>query len=69
MRIERESSLPIERWNALVAINLTAVFHLSQLAFEPLRASGHGSIVNIASILGFVAATPMKQAGYCASNW
>ena len=36
--------------------------------FEPLRASGHGSIVNIASVLGVVDSTPIKQASYTASK-
>ena len=31
-------------------------------------ASGHGSIVNIASVLGFVASAPIKQASYTASK-
>jgi len=30
--------------------------------------AGHGSIVNIASVLGLVAAAPIKQAAYCASK-
>lgn len=58
----------LDEFERVVQVNLTAVFHLSQLAFEPLRSGGHGSIVNIASVLGFVAGTPMKQAGYCASK-
>jgi NAD(P)-dependent dehydrogenase (short-subunit alcohol dehydrogenase family) len=31
-------------------------------------AGGGGAIVNVSSILGLVAATPVKQAGYCASK-
>jgi hypothetical protein len=62
---ERESP---EDWQRVVDVNLTAPFRLSQLAFEPLAASGHGSIVNIASMLGLVGGTPVKQAGYCASK-
>ena len=52
----------------VVDVNLNAVFHLSQLAFEPMVASGGGTIVNIASMLGLVGATPVKQASYCASK-
>ena len=59
---------PIDTFRNVVDVNLNAVFLLSQLAFEPLRASGHGSIVNVASILGLVASTPIKQASYCASK-
>jgi NAD(P)-dependent dehydrogenase (short-subunit alcohol dehydrogenase family) len=57
-----------EDWQRVVDVNLTAPFRLCQLAYEPLVASGHGSIVNIASMLGLVAGTPVKQAGYCASK-
>ncbi len=59
---------PIESFRRVVDVNLTSVFVLSQFAFEPLRASGHGSIVNIASVLGFVASAPIKQASYTASK-
>ncbi len=52
----------------VVDVNLNAVFRLCQLAYEPMVASGGGSIVNIASILGLVAGTPVKQAGYCAAK-
>jgi NAD(P)-dependent dehydrogenase (short-subunit alcohol dehydrogenase family) len=52
----------------VVDVNLNAVFRLSQLAYPALRASGHGSIVNIASVLGFVASAPIKQASYTASK-
>jgi NAD(P)-dependent dehydrogenase (short-subunit alcohol dehydrogenase family) len=62
---ERESP---EDWQRVVEVNLTAPFRLSQLAFEPLAATGHGSIVNIASMLGLVGGTPVKQAGYCATK-
>jgi NAD(P)-dependent dehydrogenase (short-subunit alcohol dehydrogenase family) len=59
---------PIETFRNVMDVNLGAVFLLSQLAFEPLRASGHGSIINVASVLGLVASTPIKQASYCASK-
>lgn len=49
-------------------INLTAPFHLCQLAGRHMLAAGAGSIVNIASILGLVASSPMKDASYCASK-
>ena len=59
---------PPDEFRRVIDVNLTSVFVLSQLAFEPLRASGHGSIVNIASVLGLVASTPIKQASYTASK-
>jgi NAD(P)-dependent dehydrogenase (short-subunit alcohol dehydrogenase family) len=49
-------------------LNVTAVWHLSKLVGPSMIANGGGSIVNIASMLGHVAAAPMKQSHYCASK-
>ncbi len=57
-----------DEFTNVVDVNLNAVFRLSQLAYRPMVDSGGGSIVNIASMLGLVAATPIKQASYCASK-
>jgi NAD(P)-dependent dehydrogenase (short-subunit alcohol dehydrogenase family) len=59
---------PAESWDRTLAVNLTAPFHLCQLAFDPMVSSGGGTIVNVSSILGLVGGTPVKQAGYCASK-
>ncbi len=59
---------PPEEWERTLAVNLTGPFRLCQLAFEPMVASGGGAIVNVSSMLGLVAGTPVKQAGYCASK-
>lgn len=52
----------------VVDVNLNALFHLCQLSFQPMVDSGGGVIVNISSMMGLVAATPVKQASYCASK-
>ncbi|HXA00180.1 MAG TPA: 2-dehydro-3-deoxy-D-gluconate 5-dehydrogenase KduD [Candidatus Dormibacteraeota bacterium] len=45
---------PTEYWNELIAVNLTSVFQLSQLAGRRMIESGKGGkIVNIASLLSF----------------
>ena len=49
-------------------VNVTAVWHLSKLAGAHMVAQRSGSIVNIASMLGFIGSTPIKQAHYCASK-
>jgi 2-dehydro-3-deoxy-D-gluconate 5-dehydrogenase len=47
-------SHPLEAWNELIAVNLTAVFRLSQLAGQYMLERGAGGkIVNIASLLSF----------------
>lgn len=62
---ERES---LEQFRHVVDVDLTSLFVLSQAAFPALAASGNGAIVNIASVLGLVASTPLKQASYCAAK-
>ena len=58
----------LEHFNAMVDINVVALFHLSQLVGRHMLEAGHGSIVNIASILGVVGAAPVKEVSYCAAK-
>jgi 2-deoxy-D-gluconate 3-dehydrogenase len=44
---------PADKWNDVLAVNLDAVFHLSQTAGRHMVAQGHGRIINIASMLSF----------------
>lgn len=46
---------PTERWDAIIAINLSSVFHTTRLALPGMLARGWGRIVNIASTHGLVA--------------
>lgn len=48
---------PLERWEAIQAINLRAPFLLMQTAVKEMRHRGGGRIVNIASVHGLVAST------------
>ncbi|MGI8757327.1 MAG: SDR family NAD(P)-dependent oxidoreductase [Acidimicrobiales bacterium] len=59
---------PFDQFRHVVDVNLNSLFLLCQLAFQPMVAGGGGAIVNIASMFGLVAATPVKQASYCASK-
>jgi NAD(P)-dependent dehydrogenase (short-subunit alcohol dehydrogenase family) len=63
--MEQES---LDDFTRMIDINLISVWHLSKLAGVGMVERGQGSIVNIASILGLVGATPLKQAGYTASK-
>lgn len=42
-----------EDWDAVMAINLNAVYHLSQAVAKVMVREGHGKIINIASMLSF----------------
>lgn len=59
---------PVDDFARVVDVNLTSLFGLSQLVGRSMIERGSGSIVNIASILGLVAAAPIKQASYAASK-
>jgi NAD(P)-dependent dehydrogenase (short-subunit alcohol dehydrogenase family) len=59
---------PLDDFRRAVAVNLTGLFVLSQLAGRAMIAAGSGTIVNVASVLGLVASTPIKQASYCATK-
>jgi len=65
VRIEDET---LEQFRGVLEVNTTAVWHLSKLCGEGMVARGSGSIVNVASMLGLVGSTPVKQANYAASK-
>ena len=46
---------PVERWDAIIAINLSSAFHTSRLAIPAMRARNWGRIINVASAHGLVA--------------
>ena len=46
---------PVEKWDAIIAINLSSAFHTSRLSIPGMRARNWGRILNIASAHGLVA--------------
>jgi NAD(P)-dependent dehydrogenase (short-subunit alcohol dehydrogenase family) len=48
-------SIPEEKWNSLFDTNLNGVLRACQSFYEPLKASGRGRIINIASLGSYVA--------------
>jgi 2-deoxy-D-gluconate 3-dehydrogenase len=44
---------PLEAWDAVLQVNLRAVFRLCQLFGRPMLERGHGKVVNVASLLSF----------------
>ncbi|MEB0949891.1 3-hydroxybutyrate dehydrogenase [Citrobacter sedlakii] len=57
---------PVEKWNAILAINLSSVFHTTRLALPSMRARNWGRIINIASVHGLVASK--DKAAYVAAK-
>jgi 3-hydroxybutyrate dehydrogenase len=58
---------PVERWDAILAINLSAAFHTTRLALPRMKSNGWGRIVNIASAHALVA-SPYKSAYVAAKH-
>jgi NAD(P)-dependent dehydrogenase (short-subunit alcohol dehydrogenase family) len=58
----------LDRFRSSMEINVTALWHLSKLCAPSMIATGSGAIINVASMLGHVGSTPVKQAHYCASK-
>jgi 3-hydroxybutyrate dehydrogenase len=52
---------PIEKWDAIIAINMSSAFHTTAAALPMMRKAGWGRIVNIASAHGLTA-SPYKSA-------
>jgi NAD(P)-dependent dehydrogenase (short-subunit alcohol dehydrogenase family) len=63
--IEHET---LDQFEQALAVNTTAVWHLTKLCVPHMTERGSGSIVNVASMLGVVGSAPIKQANYCASK-
>jgi 3-hydroxybutyrate dehydrogenase len=57
---------PVERWDAIIAINLTSAFHTTRLALPGMRAKGWGRIINVASTHGLVASA--QKSAYVAAK-
>jgi 3-hydroxybutyrate dehydrogenase len=61
------TELPIEKWDSILKINLTAVFHTIRLCLPAMRARGWGRIINTASAHSLVA-SPNKSAYVAAKH-
>ncbi|MCP5264763.1 MAG: 3-hydroxybutyrate dehydrogenase [Burkholderiaceae bacterium] len=59
-------SFPVERWDAVIALNLSAVFHTVRCALPGMKARGWGRIINIASAHGLVASA--EKVAYVAAK-
>ncbi|MFY7984414.1 MAG: 3-hydroxybutyrate dehydrogenase [Burkholderiaceae bacterium] len=57
---------PVERWDAVIAINLTSAFHTTRLALPGMRARNWGRVINIASAHGLVASA--NKSAYVAAK-
>jgi 3-hydroxybutyrate dehydrogenase len=58
---------PVEKWDAILSINLSSAFHTTRLALPAMRQNRYGRIINIASAHGLVA-SPFKAAYVAAKH-
>ena len=58
---------PVEKWDAIIAINLSSAFHTTAAALPMMRAAGWGRVINIASAHGLTA-SPFKSAYIAAKH-
>ncbi|MFM8548322.1 MAG: 3-hydroxybutyrate dehydrogenase [Betaproteobacteria bacterium] len=57
---------PVDRWDAVIALNLSSAFHTTRCALPGMRARNWGRIINIASAHGLVASA--EKAAYVAAK-
>jgi 3-hydroxybutyrate dehydrogenase len=65
--VEAIETFPPERWNTIIAINLTAAFHTTRAVIPEMKDRGWGRIINVASAHGLVA-SPFKSAYVAAKH-
>jgi 3-hydroxybutyrate dehydrogenase len=64
--VARIEDFPIEKWDAVMAINLSSAFHATRLALPAMKAANWGRIINVASVHGLVASA--EKSAYVAAK-
>ena len=64
--VARIENFPTERWDAVIAINLSSAFHASRMVIPGMRARNWGRIINIASVHGLVGSA--EKSAYVAAK-
>ena len=64
--VAKVEDFPTERWDAIIAINLTSAFHTTRLAIPAMREANWGRVLNIASAHGLVASA--QKSAYVAAK-
>lgn len=64
--VARVENFPVERWDAVIAINLSSAFHASRLALPGMQAKNWGRIINVASVHGLVGSA--EKSAYVAAK-
>jgi 3-hydroxybutyrate dehydrogenase len=64
--VSRIENFPVDRWEAIIAINMSSAFHATRLALPAMQAADWGRIINVASIHGLVGSA--EKSAYVAAK-
>ena len=64
--VSKIENFPIEKWDAIIAINLSSAFHATRLALPAMKAANWGRIINVASVHGLVGSA--EKSAYVAAK-
>ncbi len=64
--VAKVQDFPVERWDAIIAINLTSAFHTTRLALPAMLKTNWGRIINVASVHGLVGSA--EKSAYVAAK-
>ena len=64
--VARIENFPVDRWDAIIAINLSSAFHATRLALPAMQANNWGRIINLASVHGLVGSA--EKSAYVAAK-
>ena len=64
--VARIENFSVDRWDAIIAINLSSAFHATRLALPGMLAANWGRIINVASVHGLVASA--EKSAYVAAK-
>ena len=64
--VAKVEDFPVDKWDAIIAINLSSAFHATRLALPAMKAANWGRIINVASVHGLVASA--EKSAYVAAK-
>ena len=64
--VARVENFPVEKWDAIIAINMSSAFHATRLALPGMLARNWGRIINVASVHGLVGSA--EKSAYVAAK-
>ncbi len=64
--VSKIENFPTERWDAIIAINLSSAFHTTRCALPAMQAANWGRIINVASVHGLVGSA--EKSAYVAAK-